>query len=107
MFFTPPSPAALERLAEELDFKRQQMADLAGVSTGRQWAKYTWTEKTPEKDRRPMSFSMLFLIAARLLLMKGPIKNIEQVYAEMRRIGAEVDPDRPADSPARDGEQQA
>lgn len=93
MHFESPSPADLVRLAEQLDYTRSQMAALAGVSTGRQWAKYTWTEKTPEKDRRDMGFHMLFLIAVQLELMIGPIKSLEQVYARMRNIGAIVDPD--------------
>jgi hypothetical protein len=99
MFYVPPGPVDLLHLAEELGYTRSQMADLANVSTGRQWAKYTWTERTPEPDRRDLGFDKAFLVATRLELMKGPIKNIEQIYARMRTFGARV-------TPAPAGEQQ-
>jgi hypothetical protein len=91
LFYVPPGPANLLRLAQELGYTRSQMADLAHVSTPRQWAKYTWNEKTPELDRRDLGFDKLFLIAARLELMKGPVKNIEQIHERMRQIGAHVE----------------
>jgi hypothetical protein len=38
MVYVPPGPADLQHVAEELNYTRSQMADLANVSTGRQWA---------------------------------------------------------------------
>ncbi|MBN3852021.1 XRE family transcriptional regulator [Paraburkholderia sp. Ac-20340] len=91
--YVPPTPEDLLRLADELGNTRTQMAALAHVSTGRQWAKYTWGDKTPEADRRDLGFDKAFLIAARLELMKGPIKNIEQIHERMRSFGCFVGPD--------------
>ena len=91
LFYVPPSPDDLLRLAEELGYKRPQMADLAHVSTGRQWSKYTWNEKTPELDRRDLGFDKAFLIATRLELMQGSIKNVEQIHARMRGFGCHVE----------------
>lgn len=91
--YVPPAPEDLLLLAEELGYTRSQMAALAHVSTGRQWAKYTWTDRTPEADRRDLGFDKAFLIAARLELMKGPVMNIEQVHARMRSFGCHVGPD--------------
>jgi hypothetical protein len=91
LFYVPPSPDDLLRLAEELGYKRPQMAALAHVSTGRQWAKYTWNEKTPEADRRDLGFDKAFLIATRLELAKGPVKNVEQIHARMRSFGCHVE----------------
>lgn len=97
--YVPPTPEDLLRLADELKYTRSQMAALAHVSTGRQWAKYTWGDKTPESDRRDLGFDKAFLIATRLELMAGPVANVEQIYARMRTFGCFV-------GPVSDGEQQ-
>lgn len=91
--YVPPTPEDLLRLAELLGYTRSQMAALAHVSTGRQWAKYTWGEKTPEADRRDLGYDKAFLMAARLELMNGSIKNAEQVHARMRSFGCFVGQD--------------
>jgi hypothetical protein len=89
--YASPTPADLLHLAEELGYTRSQMAALANVSTGRQWAKYTWNDKTPEPDRRDLGYEKAFLIAAQLELMEGPVKDIDQIHKRMRRFGARVD----------------
>jgi hypothetical protein len=89
--YVPPTPAHLLLLAEELGYTRSQMAELAHVSTGRQWAKYTWTNKTPEPDRRDLGFDKAFLMAARLELMCGAVKSIDQIHERMRRFGCHVE----------------
>lgn len=49
MYVKSPCQPLWNELMEKLDFKRPQIADLARVSTGRHWGKYTWAEETPEK----------------------------------------------------------
>ena len=83
MHFTPPTPEDLERLKQELGYSSAQMADLFGVSTGRQWRKYT-----SNTDRRDMGLHMLFFAMARLEL--DP-EVIEKIVDRMRRSGAQVD----------------
>lgn len=83
MHFTPPTPEDLERLKSELGYSSTQMAELFGVSTGRQWRKYT-----SSTDRRDMGLHMLFFAMARLEL---DADTIERVLDRMRQAGATVD----------------
>ena len=87
MHFTPPTPEDLERLKQELGYSSTQMAELFGVSNGRQWRKYT-----SNTDRRDMGLHMLFFAMARLEL---DAETIERVLDRMRHAGASVnlDPD--------------
>ncbi|UXZ62700.1 XRE family transcriptional regulator [Burkholderia multivorans] len=83
MHFTPPSADALDRLKNELGFSSTQMAELFGLSSGRQWRKYT-----SSTDRRDMGLHMLFFAMARLEL--DP-QQFERVLERMRTIGASID----------------
>jgi hypothetical protein len=83
MHFTPPTPEDLERLKQELGYSSTQMAELFGVSTGRQWRKYT-----SSTDRRDMGLHMLFFAMARLEL---DAETIERVLDRMRKTGAQID----------------
>ncbi|WP_087735975.1 transcriptional regulator [Paraburkholderia piptadeniae] len=81
----------LIRLKDELNFSSNQMADLVGLANGRQFRRYTSLADDP-KNGRKMSFHMLFYLAARILALRGTAITIDAVYAEMRRVGAKVDP---------------
>lgn len=83
MHYTPPTPQDIQRLKDALGYTGDQMAELAGVSGNRQWRKYTGGEQP-----REMSASMLFMLAARLVLNPA---ELERVAQQMRLIGAEVD----------------
>jgi len=81
--YSPPSTVALEALKTRLELTGNGMADLAGLSDGRQWRKYTGGAKP-----REVSAQMLFFIAARLTLDPD---QLEAIYAQMREMGAELD----------------
>lgn len=81
--YSPPSTADLEALKAKLNKTGNDMADIAGLSDGRQWRKYTGGAKP-----REVSAQMLFFIAARLSL---PPEQLEALYAQMREMGAELD----------------
>ena len=83
MHFTPPTPEDLERLKQELGYSSTQMAELFGVSNGRQWRKYT-----SSTDRRDMGLHMLFFAMAKL---EFNAEAIERVLDRMRQAGAQVD----------------
>ncbi|MBR8228106.1 XRE family transcriptional regulator [Burkholderia vietnamiensis] len=83
MHFIPPSAEALEKLKTDLGFSSTQMAQLFGLSSGRQWRKYT-----SNTDRRDMGMHMLFFAMARLELDETTIKR---VIDRMRTTGSEVD----------------
>ncbi|WP_341774056.1 hypothetical protein [Burkholderia dolosa] len=59
------------------------MAQLFGLSSGRQWRKYT-----SNTDRRDMGMHMLFFAMARLEL---DASMIERIIDRMRAMGAEID----------------
>lgn len=59
------------------------MAELFGLSDGRQWRKYTGGASP-----REMSAQMLFFAAARRTL---DAESIERVIAAMREMGATID----------------
>ncbi|MGU9943853.1 XRE family transcriptional regulator [Bordetella avium] len=81
--YTPPDIDDLARLKESLGLTGNQLADLAGVSDGRQWRKYTGGTSP-----REMNPTMLFLLAARLSLSD---EQIETVLEKMREIGADFE----------------
>jgi transcriptional regulator with XRE-family HTH domain len=88
--YAPPSTADLEALKTKLGKTGNDMADIAGLSDGRQWRKYTGGAKP-----REVSAQMLFFIAARLSL---PEEQLESIYAQMRDMGADLafeDPQSP------------
>lgn len=58
-----------------------EMAELFGVSDGRQWRKYTGGE-------REVSPQILFFAMARLVLDET---QIEQILDRMREVGAQVE----------------
>lgn len=83
MLYHPPSPQDLDRLKGELGLSASKMAELFGVSSGRQWRNYTGGEKP-----RDMNPHMLFFAMARLEL---DAETIERVLNRMRKVGAVVD----------------
>lgn len=91
MQFMPPAPEDLERLKESLDYSSTQMAELFGLSAGRQWRKYT-----SNTDRRDMGLHMLFFAMARLELDE---EAIARVLDRMRQTGAQVDLSAPDGEP--------
>ncbi|MFS2158870.1 XRE family transcriptional regulator [Pseudomonas sp. Pseusp122] len=80
--YTPPSTVDLEALKTRLNKTGNDMANIAGLSDGRQWRKYTGGASP-----REVSVQMLFFIAARLTL---PEEQLEALYGEMRAMGAEL-----------------
>lgn len=81
MLYSPPSPESLAQLKADLGLSSAQMAQLFGVSDGRQWRKYTGGE-------RDMSAQILFFALARLELDEA---TIEKVLKRMRKIGATIE----------------
>ncbi|NSX05105.1 XRE family transcriptional regulator [Cupriavidus gilardii] len=80
MSYSPPSPAQLAALKQELGMSSAQMADLFGVSDGRQWRKYSGGE-------REISMQMLFFGIARLELDE---QTIARLFNRMRALGASL-----------------
>lgn len=80
--YIPPSTADLEALKTRLNKTGNDMADIAGLSDGRQWRKYTGGAKP-----REVSAQMLFFIAARLTLSG---EQLEALYQQMREMGADL-----------------
>jgi hypothetical protein len=87
MNYTPPKPEDLERLKGELQYSSADMANLFGVTTGRQWRRYT-SKNTEAGVHREMSAHMLFFAMARLELTS---KEIDRVLSRMRKVGAQID----------------
>ncbi|SRR5258708_5689640 len=85
----------LARLKAKLGYTGSQMADLFGVSSDKQFRKYTGGKKP-----RAVSLHMLFFAMAHRVLKQ---KDIEAVYDAMRETGAVVDPAGVPD-PEPDGE---
>jgi hypothetical protein len=97
MRYTAPSTEALARLKAKLGYTGSQMAELFGVSSDKQFRKYTGGH-TP----RELSPHMLFFAMARLTLKQ---KDIETVLDAMREAGAVIDLAAASDSPEQGGEQ--
>jgi hypothetical protein len=86
--YIPPTPEDMERLKQELGKSSTSMAELFGVSSGRQWRKYMAADANNQRD---MGLHMLFFAMARLEL---DAETIERVLNRMRSAGAtiEIDP---------------
>ena len=81
MLYAPPSPDALSKLKADLGLSSAQMAQLFGVSDGRQWRKYTGGE-------REVSPQILFFAMARLELDEA---TINRILDRMRMAGATIE----------------
>lgn len=91
MYFRAIPQAGLRQLKEELGYTNSQMADVFGITTGRQFHKYL-----SDEDKREMGFHVLMFGMLQLELMLGPVRNIEQLYARARHYGAVIEPSVPA-----------
>lgn len=98
MLYHAPKVAQMKQWKERLRFSGTQMARITGLKTSRRWRDYV-----DENKPQGMPPANLFMGAAMSVL---PEKQIVLVLDEMRRIGATIDLDAPADSPAPDGEPQ-
>lgn len=87
----------LVRLQKGLGYTGAQMAKFLGVSSDKQYRKYTGGKKP-----RVVSMHMLFWAMAHRVLKQ---KDIETVYDAMREAGAVLDPNAEA-APEQDGEQE-
>ncbi|CAM2158384.1 XRE family transcriptional regulator [Paraburkholderia tropica] len=85
--YTAPSPDDMERLKQELGKSSTEMAELFGVSSGRQWRKYMAADANNSRD---MGMHMLFFAMARLEL--DP-QTLERVLDRMRAAGATIELD--------------
>lgn len=81
--YTAPSAEDIQRLKDSLGYSGRQMADLASVSGGQQWRKYTGGAAV-----REINLHMLFFIAARLALTQ---EEIATIVRKMQEIGAQLD----------------
>lgn len=81
--YIPPAPADLARLKEVLGLTSEEMADLAGLTQGGQWRKYTGGEKP-----RVLGKLMHFYMAALLTLDES---DMARVFETMRGHGAMVE----------------
>jgi len=86
--YTPPSQDDMERLKQELGKSSTEMAELFGVSSGRQWRKYMAADANNSRD---MGMHMLFFAMARLEL--DP-QTLERVLDRMRAAGATIELDK-------------
>jgi hypothetical protein len=86
MHYQPPGSGALRELKERLGYTNGQMADLFGVSTGRQFHKYI-----SDEDKREMGFHVLMYGVLQLLLKDGAVAEVEQLYAKARELGATIE----------------
>lgn len=77
----------MERLKQELGKSSTEMAELFGVSSGRQWRKYMAADANNSRD---MGMHMLFFAMARLEL--DP-QTLERVLDRMRAAGATIELD--------------
>lgn len=85
--YTPPSPEDMERLKQALGKSSTEMAELFGISTGRQWRKYMAADANNSRD---MGMHMLFFAMARLELDAA---TIERILNRMRAAGATIELD--------------
>lgn len=88
--YTAPTAEDLNDLKTELGLSSAKMAELASVSAGNQWRKYT-----SGAEPRDLNMHMLFFIAARLALTPD---ELERVTKKMRQIGASVEDIPPVNS---------
>ncbi|MGA4275561.1 XRE family transcriptional regulator [Ralstonia nicotianae] len=85
MHYVSPTPEQLEELKQELGLSSDQMANLFGLSAGRQWRRYLSVDP---KNRRDMGMHMLFFAMARIELDE---QTIERILERMRATGATID----------------
>jgi len=83
---------------ERLHYSGTQMARITGLKSSRRWREYV-----DENKPQGMPLANLFMGAAMTVL---PASCLADVFDEMRRIGAAVDPDKSSDSLVADGEPQ-
>jgi hypothetical protein len=83
--YLPPSAADMESLKQQLGKSSTEMAELFGVSTGRQWRKYMSADAN---NRRDMGMHMLFYAAAQLELDTA---TLDRVFEKMRSLGAIIE----------------
>lgn len=81
--YTAPSAKDIQDLKDSLGYSSREMAELASVSGGQQWRKYTGGAAV-----REINLHMLFFIAARLALAQD---EIETIVRKMQEMGAQVD----------------
>ncbi|WP_061149265.1 hypothetical protein [Caballeronia arvi] len=86
--YIPPSPEDMERLKQELGKSSTDMANLFGVSSGRQWRKYMAADAN---NRRDMGMHMLFFAMARMELDS---ETMERILNRMRAVGATIELDK-------------
>ncbi|MET3229972.1 UNVERIFIED_ORG: hypothetical protein ABIC54_002157 [Burkholderia sp. 1263] len=79
----------MERLKRELGKSSTEMAELFGVSSGRQWRKYMAADANNSRD---MGMHMLFFAMARLEL--DP-ETLNRILDRMRAAGATIELDKP------------
>jgi len=85
--YTPPSPASLAALKDDLQLTGKQMAELAWLAGDQHWRKYT----NPHNPRA-MSAQMLFVMMAQLELDE---KTIARIVDRMRSAGAMIEIEKP------------
>lgn len=96
MEYKPPTPDDLERLKNELGKSSGEMAELFGLSSGRQWRRYLSKD---QNNRREMGMHMLFFAMARLELDR---ETIDRILGRMRKAGAVIDLDSAGDTSQQD-----
>lgn len=79
--YVPPSPQALVAVKDACGLTGERLAEMLGLSDGRQWRKYTGGAAP-----RQMSAAMLFTLAAMLELDEATVRRLR---ARMVALGAE------------------
>lgn len=98
MLFRPPTVVQMKQWKEKLGFSGAQMAQILGLKSARRWRDYA-----DENEPQGIPPANLFMAAALVTL---PQREIDRVLATMRDVGAAIDLDASADSPAHDGDPQ-
>ncbi|RQV69821.1 XRE family transcriptional regulator [Burkholderia cenocepacia] len=88
MQYLPPTAEDMERLKQALGKSSTEMAELFGVTTGRQWRKYMAADASNSRD---MGMHMLFFAMARLEL---DTETFDRIVNRMRAVGATIELDR-------------
>lgn len=85
--YSPPKAEDMERLKQALGKSSTEMAELFGISTGRQWRKYMAADANNSRD---MGMHMLFFAMARLEL---DTETFDRILNRMRAVGATIELD--------------